>query len=254
MNFRDPEDRVVPFDDWRAIQEKMLDKTIADSFPASDPPSSLPDPAEDSFLELSQLIKGEDVSMTMITTNIGLSETQRQGCSHILCVFLSDLFILSTKSRNYHWNVVGPRFNDLHGFFQKHYALLDQMMDDVAERIRALGSRAPGTVAEFLETAKLKEQPQTELGVDGMIADLLLAHEDVIRRLRIDARRCSDVFGDDGTADFVNSSLRGHEHMAWMLRSLLQNTERRVSQSAARSRSRPADQPMIRRIVFNRPA
>src|SRR3954464_3005528 len=107
---RDPEDRIVNSGDTEAKREKMLDKTIADSFPASDPPSSLPDPAEDSFLELSQLIKGEDVSMTMITTNIGLSETQRQGSSNILGVLLSDLFILSTKARNYHWNVVGPRF------------------------------------------------------------------------------------------------------------------------------------------------
>jgi hypothetical protein len=79
MTLRDPEDRIVPCNDWRAKREKMLDKTIADSFPASDPPSSLPDPREDSFLEQSQLGKGEDILSTMINTNIGLNAAQRQG-------------------------------------------------------------------------------------------------------------------------------------------------------------------------------
>lgn len=166
-------------------------------------------------------------------------------------MLLADLFILSTKSRNYQRNVAGPRFGDLHEFFQQHYASLDQMTDEVAERIRALGSKAPGTIAEFLQPAELKEEPQSELDADGMITDLLLAHEEVIRRVRVDVKRSSGLFGDEGTGRSPGGCVL--EHMAWMLRSLLHDKQR-VSQSAARHSIDPADQLAIHCIVYKRTA
>lgn len=69
---------------------------------------------------------------------IGLSEEQRECVTKILNILLSDEYVLYTKTRNYHWNVTGPQFNDLHKFFESQYGALDEIVDEVAERARSL--------------------------------------------------------------------------------------------------------------------
>jgi starvation-inducible DNA-binding protein len=76
--------------------------------------------------------------------NIGLLDEQREGAVAILNTLLADEYLLYTKTRNYHWNVVGPQFNDLHKFFEAQYNELNEIVDDVAERSRALGGNAFG--------------------------------------------------------------------------------------------------------------
>ena len=76
--------------------------------------------------------------------NIGLLDEQREGAVAILNTLLADEYLLYTKTRNYHWNVVGPQFNDLHKFFEAQYNELNEIVDDVAERSRALGGTACG--------------------------------------------------------------------------------------------------------------
>ena len=91
--------------------------------------------------------------------NIGLEAEQREGVVGLLSALLADEYVLYTKTRNYHWNVVGPQFNDLHKFFQDQYEALDDVIDEVAERARTLGGHAIGTLAEFVQLARLKEHP-----------------------------------------------------------------------------------------------
>jgi starvation-inducible DNA-binding protein len=93
--------------------------------------------------------------------NIGLSNEQQSGVLQILNTMLSDEYVLYTKTRNYHRNVVGPQFNDLHKFFEAQYIELTDIADDVAERARALGGHALGTVAEFATHTRLTEHPGT---------------------------------------------------------------------------------------------
>ena len=81
--------------------------------------------------------------------NIGIADDRRDGVLRLLTALLADEYVLYTKTRNYHWNVVGPQFNDLHKFFETQYEALDEVIDDVAERARALGGRAVATLAEF---------------------------------------------------------------------------------------------------------
>ena len=81
---------------------------------------------------------------------IGIPEKDRKGVAELLNVLLSDEYVLYSKTRNYHWNVVGPQFNDLHKFFEAQYEALNDIVDDVAERARALGGRSFGSLAEFL--------------------------------------------------------------------------------------------------------
>ena len=153
--------------------------------------------------------------------NIGLTDKQRDGVVDILNATLSDEYVLYTKTRNYHWNVVGPQFNDMHKFFEGQYEALEDFVDDVAERARALGGIALGSLQAFLKHTRLKEQTGAPPAAMDMIADLLGDHESIIRNLRRDVGAVGDKHGDEGTADFLTGLMEEHEKMAWMLRAHL---------------------------------
>jgi starvation-inducible DNA-binding protein len=157
-----------------------------------------------------------------MSLNIGLSEEQREGVVAILNTLLADEYLLYTKTRNYHWNVVGPQFNDLHKFFEAQYNALNEIVDDVAERARSLGGNAFGTMTEFLKHTRLKEQPGHYPDDRGMIANLLADHEALIRYLRVDLETCAEKYHDAGTNDFLIGLMEQHEKMAWMLRAFLE--------------------------------
>jgi starvation-inducible DNA-binding protein len=150
--------------------------------------------------------------------NIGLKDAQRAGVVAILDTLLADEYLLYTKTRNFHWNVVGSQFNDLHKFFEAQYEALDDVVDEVAERTRALGGHALGTLTEFVQRARLKEQPGKYPDARGMLAALLADHETLIRHLREDAETATK-HGDAGTNDFLVGLMAQHEKTAWMLRS-----------------------------------
>ena len=153
--------------------------------------------------------------------NIGISDDRRQHVIDILNVLLADEFLLYTKTRNYHWNVVGPQFNDLHKFFEAQYEQLDEVIDEVAERVRALGGRAFGTLEEFRTKPRLGEKPGTTPAARDMLATLLEDHEALVRALRDDIDAVTDRHRDVGTADFLTGLLEQHEKSAWMLRAFL---------------------------------
>jgi starvation-inducible DNA-binding protein len=156
-----------------------------------------------------------------MSVNIGISDDNRQKVVAILNTLLADEFLLYIKTRNYHWNVTGPQFNDLHKFFESLYEELDDVVDDVAERARSLGGRAFGTLDEFRTSARLGEKPGTVPPAREMLASLLADHEAVTRTLREDIATVNDRYQDVGTADFLTGLLEKHEKTAWMLRSFL---------------------------------
>src|SRR5437879_13839151 len=94
-----------------------------------------------------------------MSPNIGIAESERKKIVTILNALLADEFLLYTKTRNYHWNVVGPQFNDLHKFFEAQYEAIDDAVDEVAERVRTIGGRASGTLAEFVQQGRWQERP-----------------------------------------------------------------------------------------------
>jgi starvation-inducible DNA-binding protein len=153
-----------------------------------------------------------------MTPNIGIPDKARGTVVEILNHLLSDEYVLLTKTRNYHWNVTGPQFNDLHKFFEAQYEALNELVDEIAERARQLGGRAFGTLAEFAKSARLTEQPGPAPSAKDMIASLLADHEAVIRVLRADITPVAETHGDIGTSDFLTALLEKHEKMAWMLR------------------------------------
>jgi starvation-inducible DNA-binding protein len=156
-----------------------------------------------------------------MNVNIGIPDDHRQRVSAMLNTLLADEFLLYTKTRNFHWNVTGPQFNDLHKFFEAQYEALDEIIDEVAEHVRALGGRAFGSLEELRNAARLGEKPGVAPPAREMIAALLADHEALARTLREDITTVTDRHQDVGTADFLTGLLERHEKAAWMLRSYL---------------------------------
>jgi starvation-inducible DNA-binding protein len=158
--------------------------------------------------------------------NVGLSEEQRTGIVTSLNRLLADEHVLYIKTRNYHWNVVGPRFHSLHEFFEEIYNELAELIDDIAENVRQFGGFACGTMAEFTQLARIKEQPGRIPDQNGMLHDLLDDFESIIRSLREDIEKADEEFDAPDAADFLTSILEHHNKRAWMIRSLLPDIER----------------------------
>ncbi len=156
--------------------------------------------------------------MAMSQANIGLNDATRGQVADILNALLADEYVLYTKTRNFHWNVTGPHFNDLHKFFESQYDELDEIIDDVAERIRMLGERPVASLAGFLKHARLAESPTT-LSAGEMITVLLQDHEAMVRQMRADVARTGEL-GDAGNQDEITGWMESHEKMAWMLRAM----------------------------------
>ena len=153
--------------------------------------------------------------------NIGIPDSSRQAVAQILNAVLADAYVLYTKTRNFHWNVKGPHFHDLHKLFESQYDTIDEAIDEIAERVRALGEPALGSMQEFLAVTRLSESTGS-LTAPRMIAALLNDHEAVIRQLRKDIDTVGAQHGDTGNQDFLTGVMEEHEKMAWMLRSMLE--------------------------------
>ncbi|MEN8722320.1 MAG: Dps family protein [Alphaproteobacteria bacterium] len=152
--------------------------------------------------------------------NIGISDNDRKAIADGMSRLLADSYTLYLKTHNYHWNVTGPMFNTLHLMFETHYTELATAVDDIAERIRALGAYAPGSYKEFAALSTVEEADGVPAAMD-MVAQLAADHETVVRT----AREVIIIAGkadDEVTAGLVTDRMTIHEKTAWMLRSLLE--------------------------------
>lgn len=162
-------------------------------------------------------------TLTTSRPELGLADDTMSQLAGIFKTLLADEYVLYTKARNYHWNVTGPQFIALHRFFEELYTALETVIDEVAERIRQYGQMAPGTMAEFLQLARLKEEaPATYPNAREMVVRLLADYEALVRYLREDIEKIDDDYEDDGAEDYLTTLLQQHQKTAWMLRSLLE--------------------------------
>lgn len=152
--------------------------------------------------------------------NIGIDSKNRQAISDGLCKVLADHYTLYLKTHNFHWNVTGPMFITLHGMFEVQYTELAQAVDEIAERIRALGHYAPGSYQEFSKLSSI-EEATGHVEAEDMIRQLVIAQEIVVRTAR-NIFPLVDEAGDEATADLLTQRINHHEKTAWMLRSLLE--------------------------------
>jgi starvation-inducible DNA-binding protein len=151
--------------------------------------------------------------------NIGINDEDRKKLAEGLSRLLADTYTLYLKTHYFHWNVTGPHFNSLHTMFETQYTELAVAVDDIAERIRAIGFPAPGSYKEFL---KLTSIPESEGVPDAlaMVQQLVEGQEAVIRTAR-EFFPVTEAARDEPTADLLTQRMQIHEKTAWMLRSIL---------------------------------
>lgn len=159
-------------------------------------------------------------TQTSIPIDVGIPEKDRKEIVEGLNRFLADTYTLYLKTHNFHWNVTGPMFQTLHLMFEQHYNELWTAVDEIAERIRALGSLAPGTYGEFASLSTIKEE-KGNIKAEQMIRSLVEGHETVIRTAR-SVFPVAEKAQDQVTLDLLTQRMTVHEKTAWMLRSLLE--------------------------------
>ncbi|MFT6331902.1 MAG: starvation-inducible DNA-binding protein [Lentimonas sp.] len=136
-----------------------------------------------------------------------------------LKIALSDTYVLYLKTQNFHWNVTGPNFKSLHLLFEEQYNDLFTAVDLLAERIRALGSKAPGKLTTYIEASKIKEGDENS-NADSMVKQLAEDQETIVKTL-ISVLKSSQEIGDEVTAGMVTDRIEVHQKNAWMLNSSL---------------------------------
>ncbi|MFA5119876.1 Dps family protein [Zavarzinia sp.] len=149
--------------------------------------------------------------------DIGLNEAARKKAAGIMTAVLADTFATYLKTHNYHWNVTGPFFQSLHSLFDGQYNELHDAIDGIAERIRALGEKAPGSLAAFAKLTSVSE-PIAGATADEMVRDLAAANEALVRSLRKAEAELGEL-GDVASADLLVGRIEASEKHAWMLRS-----------------------------------
>nr|WP_242464342.1 Dps family protein [Thiococcus pfennigii] len=154
-----------------------------------------------------------------MSIDIGISAPDREAIAGGLAKLLADSYTLYLKTHNYHWNVTGPMFNTLHLMFETQYTELAAAVDEIAERIRALGHPAPGSYKAYASMTEIPEEDDTP-DAEEMIRRLVAGQETVVRTAR-SIFPLVDEAHDEPTADLLTQRMQVHEKNAWMLRSLL---------------------------------
>jgi starvation-inducible DNA-binding protein len=153
--------------------------------------------------------------------NIGINEKDRKSLCKGLSRLLADSYLLYLKTQNYHWNVTGLMFRPLHTLFEEQYKEQAAAIDQIAERIRALGEFAPGSFASFSKMTSIKEENGVP-DAEEMIVSLVQGNEAVVTTAR-ELIALTDECEDDVTADLLVERMQVHEKNAWMLRSMVSN-------------------------------
>ncbi len=155
-----------------------------------------------------------------MSLNTGIEEGKRVEIAKSLSKLLAETYTLYLKTHKYHWNVTGPMFQSLHLMFETHYTELALAVDEIAERIRVLGVKAPGSYSEFAELSTVKDDASQDVAANSMIENLLNDHEQVVRTAKT-ILPLLDGANDEGTNSLLGARIEYHEKTAWMLKSLI---------------------------------
>ncbi|MEX6634649.1 Dps family protein [Hyphococcus lacteus] len=157
----------------------------------------------------------------MSKIDIGLDENARKAVAEALNATLADTYSLYMKTHSYHWNVTGPQFHTLHVMFEEQYREMWAALDEVAERVRALGVFAPTSGKQFADLSAIESADTSPPKAADMVANLLADHETLIKRARAGLSTAEEA-GDAASADLLTVRIQSHEKTAWMLRAMNQ--------------------------------
>ncbi len=156
----------------------------------------------------------------MTSIDIGINKEDRTRIAGGLSKLLADSYTLYLQTHNFHWNITGPQFRELHLMFEEHYTELAVAVDDIAERIRTLDCPAPGTYKEFARLSSVKEVDGIPAAAE-MVDILTKGHEQVVKTAR-EVLKLAQAGDDESTIALVSDRMRIHEKTSWMLRATRQ--------------------------------
>lgn len=154
-----------------------------------------------------------------MSMDIGIGGEGREKVAGVLKKALADTYAVYMKTHGYHWNVTGPQFRSLHLMFEEQYQDMWNALDDLAERIRALGVYAPGSGRQMAEISSIEDGDNDVPSAETMVQNLVRDHEAVSASFR-EAIEVAEEVNDTGSADLLTARLQFHEKTAWMLRSM----------------------------------
>lgn len=160
------------------------------------------------------------MATTATAVNIGIEKSARKEIADGLSRLLADTYTLYLMTHNFHWNVTGPFFRDLHLMFEEQYTELAGAVDLLAERIRTLGFPAPGTYKAYAKLSSIQEHDDVP-AAEEMVRLLVEGNEAVVRTARSVLPAAQEVH-DESTVTLVADRMVIHEKTAWMLRSSLE--------------------------------
>jgi len=152
--------------------------------------------------------------------NLGITDQDRIISIELLNKILAGEFVLLMQTLHYHWNLVGPEFHDYHLLFDDHYKAIFSQIDDIAERVRAVGGHALGSMSMMLKHSPIQEDNESVPSPKTMVINLLTQHEALIQEMRSAINTTAENNRDMGTSNFLTDLMEKHEKIAWMLRSL----------------------------------
>ncbi|WLQ17226.1 DNA starvation/stationary phase protection protein [Hahella aquimaris] len=159
------------------------------------------------------------LDLTATSPDMGIKENKADSVADKLARVLADTYSLYLYTQYAHWNVRGMNFFALHELFEKQYKELAETIDDIAERMRAIGYKAPGALSRMAELSTIS--PKEERTATALIKELITAHEGTVASCRkcITAAQKAEDFA---TEDLMVNRLASHEQAVWMLGSLLE--------------------------------
>lgn len=156
----------------------------------------------------------------MSVAQYALDSEAREKMAAGLSRLLAESYTLYLKTHNFHWNVVGPHFGSLHTMFETQYTELALAVDEIAERIRALGEHAPGSYTEFAALATVPEATGRPTAIQ--MVESLAEDNETVARAAADVFAIAETVGDQPTCDLAVRRQQVHEKSAWMLRAFTQ--------------------------------
>ena len=146
----------------------------------------------------------------MRTPNIGISEENRQAITDQLSKILADEFVLYSKTLNFHWNLEGPDFHSVHLYLETLYEEQQEVVDTVAEKIRALGHYVPATLKDYSQLTHLTEKTKGGNDSQSIFAELLEDHESIIIFIREEISSIADKWNAEGISDYITGLMEQH--------------------------------------------
>lgn len=167
------------------------------------------------------VLEKEEVQEMRTFKRLGFSSVETNGVISALNLLLSNYQVHYQKLRDFHWNVTGADFFDLHEQFEVEYNAVKGNIDEIAERIRVFGKTPISTMKEYLELSSIKEA-ERGISADQMVAQTLNDFEHLMEFM-IEAIEAANKIGDTSTADMVTKMMKRMEKRHWMFTAFSKN-------------------------------